>query len=152
ADPSFGPRLAAAHCDLAVALAGRLGMAENVVGSLGQIYERYDGKGAPRGLRGAQIALPARLLHVAFRAETQRGLFGPGEAVEAVAERAGGELDPELARAFLGDAAALLGQVEAPSVWEQFLAAEPAPSARLDPARIGEVATAFAQYADVKSP
>jgi HD-GYP domain-containing protein (c-di-GMP phosphodiesterase class II) len=123
-----------------------------VVSSLGQIYERYDGKGAPRGLRGSDIDLSARLLHVAFRAETQRGLFGPAEAVAVVAERAGRELDPDLARAFVGSAPALLLGADEPSAWELFLAAEPAPVVRIEPARVGEIAAAFAQYADVKSP
>jgi HD-GYP domain-containing protein (c-di-GMP phosphodiesterase class II) len=151
-DPAFGGRLAAAHCDLAVGLAGRLGMRPPVVASLGQIYERYDGKGAPRGLRGSGIGLPARLLHVAFRAETQRGLFGPAEAVAVVAQRSNGELDPDVARAFVRNAPALLEQADAPSVWELFLAAEPAPFVRIEPARVGEIASAFAHYADVKSP
>jgi HD-GYP domain-containing protein (c-di-GMP phosphodiesterase class II) len=152
ADPSFGPRLAAAHCELAVALAGRLGMPTPVVTALGQIYERYDGKGGPRGLRGSDVALPARLVHVAFRAETQRALFGPAEAVAVVAERADAELDPELARAFVGDAPALLEQADASSAWELFLAAEPSPVVRVEPGRAGEIAEAFAHYADVKSP
>ena len=46
-DPKGGQKLAAAHCDLAVALAGRLGMSDAVVHALGQIYERFDGKGSP---------------------------------------------------------------------------------------------------------
>src|SRR3954452_2844938 len=42
-DPKGGAKLATAHCDLAVALAGRLGMSERVVTPLGQMYERFDG-------------------------------------------------------------------------------------------------------------
>jgi HD-GYP domain-containing protein (c-di-GMP phosphodiesterase class II) len=151
-DPSFGRQIATAHCELAVALAGRLGMGEPVVASLGQIYERYDGKGAPGGLRGTEIALPARMMHVAFRAEAHRGLFGNAEAVAVVRERRGRELDPEIAGAFVRHAAELLAQVGAPSVWEPFLAAEPAPFVRVSPERVGAIAAAFAHYVDVKSP
>src|SRR5205823_11510272 len=101
-DPKGGAKLAAAHCDLAVALAGRLGMSDTVVTALGQMYERFDGKGSPAGLRGEQILLPARILGVAWRVEVHRSLLGPVEAADAVAHRAGSELDPQIAQAFLG--------------------------------------------------
>ena len=52
--------------------------------ALGQIYERFDGKGHPRGLRGDEIELPARILQLAFVAEVYRGLGGPAEALEAI--------------------------------------------------------------------
>jgi putative nucleotidyltransferase with HDIG domain len=45
-----------------------------------------------------------------------------------------------------------LAVVAAPSVWEPFLAAEPEPFTTIDPARIGQVAEAFAHFVDVKSP
>lgn len=151
-DPAFGRQLATAHCELAIALAGRLGMREPVVTSLGQIYERHDGKGAPGGLPGTEIALPARMMHVAFRAEAHRSLFGGAEAVAVVRERSGRELDPEIAGAFTRHAAELLEQVAAPSIWDRFLAAEPAPFVRVPRERVGAIASAFAHYVDVKSP
>src|SRR5439155_23970977 len=69
-----------------------------------------------------------------------------------VRERAGGELDPSLVAAFAGRARALFEVTAAPSVWEPFLAAEPAPVLRLSAARVGEVAEAFAHFVDIKSP
>jgi HD-GYP domain-containing protein (c-di-GMP phosphodiesterase class II) len=151
-DPKFGQKIAVSHCDQAVALAGRMGMSAAVSESLGQIYERYDGKGAPRGLRGEQIALPARMMHVAWRAEVQRALEGEAEALSVVEQRAGGELDPQIAAAFLRRGRELLAGVAAASVWDGFLAAEPAPMARIEPARLGAVAEAFAHFVDLKSP
>src|SRR5262249_47325161 len=73
-DPKGPEKFAAAHCDLAVRLAARLGMSERVVASLGQIYERWDGRGQPNRIRGGELELPARVLHVAFCVEVQRGV------------------------------------------------------------------------------
>src|SRR5437763_5531110 len=50
----------------------------------------------------SQILLPARILGVAWRVEVQRSLLGPVEAADAITHRAGSELDPEIAQAFLG--------------------------------------------------
>src|SRR5205085_1420282 len=104
-DPKGGAKLAAAHCDLAVALAARLGMEQAVITALGQIYERWDGRGSPAGLAGEQISRPARVLHVCWRAEAHRRLEGPAAARDEIARRRGGELDPDLVDAFLSDAA-----------------------------------------------
>ena len=151
-DPKGGAKVAAAHCDLAVALAGRLGMSDNVLAALGQMYERFDGRGSPAGLRGEQIVLPARMLAVAWRVEVQRSVVGPVEAADVVAQRSGGELDPQIASAFLDHAGDYLRSLESPSIWDAFLAAEPQPFETMTPARVGEVAQAFAHYVDIKSP
>src|SRR3569832_2463332 len=50
-------RLARAHCDQALALARGLELTAPVITSLGQVYERPDGKGAPVGLRRDEIAM-----------------------------------------------------------------------------------------------
>jgi HD-GYP domain-containing protein (c-di-GMP phosphodiesterase class II) len=151
-DPKMGPRMAAAHCSQAVALATRLSMPQTVVTSLGQIYERFDGKGSPHALRGDAIALPARILHVAWRAEVHRGLENAAASVAVVRERSGGELDPDLAEVFLKHGTDLLENDADTSVWESFLAAEPLPVNRIPPAQIADVAQAFAHFVDLKSP
>jgi HD-GYP domain-containing protein (c-di-GMP phosphodiesterase class II) len=151
-DPKGPSRFAAAHCDLAVRLAARLGMSEGVVAALGQIYERWDGKGNPHHVAGGRIELAARLMHVAWRAEVHRGLDGPAAAIEVVRQRAASELDPALAARFAERARELLETTSAPSVWESFLGAEPTPYVRLEPASVGRVAEAFAHFVDIKSP
>ena len=47
----------AGHCEVAQRLAARLGFGESLIVCLGQIYERWDGKGLPRKLKGDQVAL-----------------------------------------------------------------------------------------------
>ena len=41
------------HCEVAQRIAERIGLPEEIRESLGQIYERWDGKGLPRGLSRA---------------------------------------------------------------------------------------------------
>ncbi len=151
-DPATGKKLATAHCDLAVAMAQRLGMNASVIEALGQIYERFDGKGSPLGLKGDAIILPARIMQVAWRAEIHRGIEGDAEAVAVVRQRSGAELDPHIAGAFQRRAAELLEQVSQASVWDPFLAAEPSPPRLLADDGISTVAAAFASYVDLKSP
>ena len=38
------------HCEVAQRLAGRLGFDERIIDGLGQLYERWDGRGLPRGI------------------------------------------------------------------------------------------------------
>src|ERR1041384_6433821 len=41
----------AGHCEVAQRLAERFGFDQNVIYGLGQLYERWDGKGSPRGIK-----------------------------------------------------------------------------------------------------
>ncbi|MEW6045518.1 MAG: HD-GYP domain-containing protein [Bacillota bacterium] len=70
-------------------------------------HERWDGSGYPRGLRGAEIPLPARLFAIADwldaitsdRAYRQAETFEKARAV--IAEASGSQFDPEAVSAFL---------------------------------------------------
>ncbi|MCA9546899.1 MAG: HD domain-containing protein, partial [Myxococcales bacterium] len=66
-------------------------------------HERWDGRGGPLGLVGAEIPVLARALAVVDRADQARRSPAerpPGPAVILLAE-AGGALDPALVRAWL---------------------------------------------------
>ncbi len=151
-DRRLPQKLATAHCQLAAYLAGELAMPGDVLMALGQMYERFDGKGEPLGLRGEELTIAARLIHLGFRVVAHHTLLGPGEALETVTSRAGTELDPRVARAFSGIAPALFEKLAAPSVRETFLAAEPGPITTLDGGGLLRACFAFATYADMKSP
>jgi putative nucleotidyltransferase with HDIG domain len=151
-DPRGMRSHATAHCDLAMNLARKLEMSDAVITTLGQIYERFDGKGNPHGLRGDAIALHARIVHVACRVEMHRGLAGADAAREIVRERRGTEVDPKVADAFLARAPEHLGRLNAPSVWEDFLESEPLPQRRLRGGQLPQLAEAFARFVDLKSP
>jgi len=142
---------ARAQCDSSVAMARILGLSRPIQEAIAQVCERFDGQGKPQGARGDAIALAARVLHVADVAELAHHRMGEEGALAEIARRAGGHLDPALARAFLDDAPAIFDAIGGGSVWERFLAAEPAPIAFADADRADDVAFAFACFADLKS-
>ncbi|MFM2289941.1 MAG: hypothetical protein RL684_3084, partial [Pseudomonadota bacterium] len=152
--PSAPRKLAEAHCAQAVALAGELGLSEGVLAALGGMYERWDGKGGPRGLSGEGIDGLARVLRVAYAMVLHASLEGPRAAVTVLVARRGGELDPAIVEAILPVARDLLERIFQPglSTLEELLACEPAPVHQAAPARVAEVAAAFATCVDLKSP
>ncbi len=150
-DPKGGDKVSSAHCELAASLATRLGMGEAVTEALAQMYERWDGRGAPRRLAGDELSLVARVVHVAHVAEVFTRTRGVGEASRELERRSGKHFAPDLvkvaARA-LPEVARDLGA----SVWDAFLEEEPLPRGRIEADQRLEVARAFATFVDVKSP
>jgi hypothetical protein len=59
--PGFMRESFAGHCEVAQRLARRMGLDASVIRCLGQVYERWDGHGLPRGLKGEAVD-PAVLL------------------------------------------------------------------------------------------
>jgi HD domain len=92
-----------AHRDVGRRFAARLGLGEAVGDGLGQLYERWDGKGMPGPLSGEQIPRIVRVVHVAYVAETAVREGGPAMAVDQVRRRRGGHFDPAVAAALLED-------------------------------------------------
>lgn len=71
-------------------------------------HERYDGKGYPKGLKGTEIPLAARIINIAdtFDAMTTnrvyRGQVNVAEALHEIRLNKGKQFDPEIADIFLG--------------------------------------------------
>src|SRR5579859_2680703 len=65
AHPDMEHRMKTADCEVASATARRLGLSVGVQQGLHQIFERWDGRGVPHGLRGETITLAARFAQVA---------------------------------------------------------------------------------------
>lgn len=71
-------------------------------------HERWDGKGYPRGLRGEEIPLPARIFAVIdvwdalVSDRPYRKAISPERAVGIIAEGAGTQFDPKVVQRFLG--------------------------------------------------
>jgi putative nucleotidyltransferase with HDIG domain len=80
-------------------------------------HERYDGSGYPRGLRGEQIPLNARIFAVAdaFDAMTTPRPYQPTrpipQAIEEIASQAGWQFDPPVVQAFLAVSTQTLKQI-----------------------------------------
>ena len=70
-------------------------------------HERWDGNGYPRGLKGGEISLQARIVAIsdsfdAMTSErTYQKAFSEDEAIEEVKRNSGTQFDPEIARAFV---------------------------------------------------
>jgi response regulator RpfG family c-di-GMP phosphodiesterase len=68
-------------------------------------HERYNGSGAPDGLRGREIPMGSRILavvdaYVAMTTGKQRDAMGPEAALQELVRRAGHQFDPEVVEAF----------------------------------------------------
>src|SRR6478735_5937263 len=77
-------------------LAARLGLGDDVRTSLKQTFERWDGKHAPLGLKGEEILLTSRLIHLANVVEVFHRVAGVDAVVAVARERSGSEYDPAL--------------------------------------------------------
>lgn len=151
AAPSAVPRIFAARCEVATRLGRRLGLPAEVVRALDETYERFDGKGQPRGLRGEALALTSRVLAVAELAAMYLRLPGGEElALEALSRRAGGEFDPRVVRALLGAREEVLAPARREAPLAALLAAEPPPHRTLE--SLDGVAALLGDFADMKSP
>jgi HD-GYP domain-containing protein (c-di-GMP phosphodiesterase class II) len=144
-------RWARTHCDVARLLGTRMGLSGPVQEALGHLYERWDGKGMPGDLRGEQIPLPVRVMHIAQDADMAYQNGGPALARQVVSDRAGSGLDPGPAQAFLGLRDTAFAGLDRPSVWDTAMAAEPGPRPVVSADRVDACLSAVADFADLKS-
>ena len=142
----------AAICEVGQMLADRLGLPGSVGGMFPALTERWDGRGEPNGLRGAEIPLAMRIVHVATDAAFQRLIGGTEHAVRVVRERAGRAFDPAIAALLAREAGDLFGFDEAISAWDAALALEPRPHLRLAGPRIERALAAMGDFTDLLSP
>lgn len=150
-DARHGKMIFQSVCEAGSLLAERLGLGQEVRDSLYQLFERWDGKGAPQGLAKEEMALPARIGEVASQATLlyrDRGL----DAAMAMAEkRAGGWFDPSVVDVFRRHGADLLREIDTADPWEAVLKAEPPPVRHIAQAELDQVARCFADMVDLKS-
>jgi HD-GYP domain-containing protein (c-di-GMP phosphodiesterase class II)/DNA-binding CsgD family transcriptional regulator len=148
--PTAVPPIFAARCEVSGQLARRLGLGDGVVRALDETYERFDGKGAPRHRKGASLSPLARVLAVAETAAMFLKLpGGEAHAHRVVTERAGGQFDPDVVRAFFADRDQILAPARGDAMLVALLDAEPRPHRIVENGR--EVALVLADFADLKS-
>ena len=131
----------AAHCEVARRIAERLGLSPLVQDSLLHAFERFDGKGVPRGVEGDAIPPPARFMHIARDAHAIVLAEDVATALAAIRERSA--YDPAIAA--LLDESLLAEPEEGP--WEAVIAAAPAGAIDID-----GVCAVAGDFADLKSP
>ncbi len=150
---SMGPEANhTAHCEVAAHLAELLGFDETTKSDLWQIYERWDGKGTPRHIRGDDLSVPARVIHLAQDAATFFELDGLNTAVKIIRSRSGRQLDPAIVDLFCKQASDLCDGLATASAWDTLLAAEPGTPVLLSSEQIDTAVQAVAAFTDLKSP
>ncbi|MBN1450363.1 MAG: HD domain-containing protein, partial [Anaerolineales bacterium] len=141
-------------CEVAVRVAQRLDMPPGVQNAVRYYLERWDGKG-PFGLRGDEIPLSARLLHMALKADACNTVHGRDAAETIALERKGKLFDPHVVDVFLSVAreSNLWEILAKQDLWEVVLELEPdSPYRTIEETRLDDVALAAADFVDLKSP
>jgi HD-GYP domain-containing protein (c-di-GMP phosphodiesterase class II) len=150
--PQFMKDQFSGHCEVAQRLAERLGFGAPLIHALGQLYERWDGKGLPQGLKGEAVSPAVLLVTLAQDVVTYQRLGGRDAAVQMVRARSGGAYDPRHADHFCAHATALMQGLDDEPSWELVLACEPGESLTLTERQFDTACQALADFADLKSP
>jgi HD-GYP domain-containing protein (c-di-GMP phosphodiesterase class II) len=141
-------------CEVAQRFAARLGMSEAVQDALLSVFEQWDG-GGPGGRRGDAIPLTSRIVYASSFFEALHQFGGPDAALELARRKRGTAFDPAVVDAFLAVTRrpGFWAELEQESLWAQVMALEPTSPRQFLPAeQLEEVALAFADFADLKSP
>ena len=148
---ALGRRYDTTVCEVGRETARRLGLSDGVQQAMYEVKEHWKGGGAPLGLRGEEILLPARIARVAAEAALFDYVGGSETVVPALRRRAGGLLDPAVVGELLARVPAVLDEARSGDPRELVLAAEPHPVVEKDLTELPNVAAAFGDLADLKS-
>lgn len=140
--------------EVAQRIATRLEMCPSVGSTLAALFERWDGKGMPLGLRGEAIPIAARVAYASTYFEVFSRLGGADAARHVGIARAGSAFDGAVVDAFLrvSTIPGFWPPLASESILQTVLALKPGEP----PALAGEVAfdamaLAFADFVDMKS-
>lgn len=141
----------AGHCEVAQRLAERLEFGPPIIYALGQLYERWDGKGAPKGLKGEAIAPAVLVVTLAQDAIIFHRLSGIEAAVAVARERKGTAYAPHLVECFCQHAPSLFNGLESDLTWDTVLTLEPGRQDNLSEEQFDKACRAMADFVDLKS-
>ena len=142
----------AGHCEVAQRIAERVGLSREIRDNLGQLYERWDGHGLPRGLKGEAVTTAVQLVTLAQDAISLTEVHGAEQMATIIAKRRGGACRPELTDLFLANASSLLEGLQEATSREAILALEPLPHALFDEEACEEAYLAIADMIDMRMP
>src|SRR3954468_10534504 len=137
-----------ASCEVGQVVAGRLGLPGAVSDALGQVFERWDGRGHPGRRGGAELSLATRVWQVAHVLDL---LADAPDVTAQLRRRAGRTLDPAIAKVAAEAAEALMAEREDAGL-TAVLAAEPEPHRTIGAEDAEAVLAVFGLVADLKSP
>jgi HD-GYP domain-containing protein (c-di-GMP phosphodiesterase class II) len=140
------------HWLAADGLAARLGLGQRVRDSVEQTFERWDGKGVPKGAKGEEILVTSRLVSLADVVEVFHRAGGTDAAIAVARQRRGTQFDPQLVDTFTDHVASLFAGLDEASSWDAVIGAQPALGVRLTGGEFDAALEAVADFTDVKSP
>ena len=141
----------AGHCEVAQRLAERFGFDQNIIYGLGQLYERWDGKGSPKGLKGEAIAPAVLVVTLAQDMVIFHRLGGPEAALNVARQRKGRAYAPQLVEVFCAHIEELCRDLDQELSWEEVLGVEPGSKETLTEEGLDNACRAFADFVDIKS-
>lgn len=154
-----GPRVAAElveiRCERGADIIGQLSLGPGAAAAVRALDEHWDGRGHPRGLRGEEIPVVARILTLAQTLEVFAMRNGVEAALQLVRSRAGKWFDPLVVSACAGLEADLAQwcAMETAALQQCVADGEPGGAALLaGPNAIDRIAHVFADVVDSKSP
>jgi HD-GYP domain-containing protein (c-di-GMP phosphodiesterase class II) len=150
--PQVNIPILSGHCEVAQRIAERIGLPQEIRENLGQIYERWDGKGLPRGLSGNAVRFPVRVVTMAQDVIALNDHDGLATMKEMIAKRTGGGYEPELVDILLTNAEKLLAGLDGPVDRETILALEPLPHSMLSEEAAEDAYVAIADMIDMRMP
>ena len=115
-------------------------------------YERWDGRGWPGELEGADVPIASRVAQLAEFVEVAHRVGGVEAAKALARKRAGGQFDPALAELVCAEAEMILAGLDAIGTWDAVIDAEPALAVVLSAERFDAALLAIATFVDLKSP
>jgi putative nucleotidyltransferase with HDIG domain len=154
-----GPRIAheliATRCQRGADIARLLRFPDGVAAGIYSLDEHYNGKGKPDGLRGQDIPVYARIALLAQVIDVFHTADGADAALAEVRARSGSWFDPGLVGAFerVANDPGFWAVLASAAVDRAVLSLEPAEhSVPLDDDYLDDIAAAFGQVVDTKSP
>jgi HD-GYP domain-containing protein (c-di-GMP phosphodiesterase class II) len=141
----------AGHCEVSQLLTDGLELGPRIRETLARTYERWDGRGAPDGIKGEAIPRLTRVLQAGYHAAVQNLAGGPQRVREQARARSGRGLDPELAELLATSTDEILEGAGAAASWNAIVALEPGTPRSLSAAQLEHAMTALAYFADLKA-
>jgi HD-GYP domain-containing protein (c-di-GMP phosphodiesterase class II) len=143
------------RCTRGADIARQLRFSESVAEGIHSLDEHWNGQGNPQGLKGKEIPFFSRIALLAQVVDLFNQADGPEAAVREAEERSGTWFEPELVDAFRSLSKDFLfwETLNASDIGRIVLNLEPAHAEmNLDDAFLDDIAEAFGQVVDAKSP
>jgi HD-GYP domain-containing protein (c-di-GMP phosphodiesterase class II) len=140
------------HCQSTGELANRLGLGDDVRRPLVQAFERWDGRGVPGAVGAQDLAMAARIVHLADCIEWFHVSGGEQDALDVVRARSGTQFDPELVELFVQHHDDVVAGIDQISAWDEVIALDPNLGVEMDDDELDVALEALADFADLKSP